>query len=42
MTRVAKHSSLTFGINTRNNHKDIFTCNLWWCVGVCNIAAEVY
>ena len=42
MTRVAKHSSQTFNINTRNNHKDIFSCNLWWCVGVCNIAVEAY
>ena len=32
MTRVTKHSSQTFNINTRN---------LWWCVSVCNIAVEV-
>ena len=41
MTRVAKHSSHTFNINTRND-KAIFSCNLWWCVGVCNIAVEAY
>ena len=33
MTRVAKHSSETFNINTRTNHKGIVSCNLWWCVG---------
>ena len=38
MTRVAKHSSQTFNINTRNDHK----CNLWWCVGICYIAVEAY
>ena len=27
------HFSQTFNINTRNNHKRIFSCNLW-CVGV--------
>ena len=42
MTRVAKHSSQTFNINTRNNHKGIFSCNLWWFVGVYNIAIEAY
>ena len=42
MTRVAKHSRQTFNINTRNNHKGIFSGNLWWCVGVCNIAVETY
>ena len=42
MTRVAKDSSQTFNINTRNNHKDIFSCNLGWCVGVCNIFVEAY
>ena len=42
MTRLAKHSSQTFDINTRNIHKGIFSCNLWWFVGVCNIAIEAY
>ena len=42
MTRVAKHSSQTFNINTRNDHKCIFSCNLWWCVGICYIAVEAY
>ena len=42
MTRIAKHSSQKFDINTRNIHKDIFSCNLWWFVDVCNIAVEVY
>ena len=28
MTRVAKHSSQTFNINTRDNHNGIFSCNL--------------
>ena len=34
VTRVAKHSSQPFNINTRNNHKGIFSCNRWWCVGM--------
>ena len=42
MTRVAKHSSQTCNVNTRNNHKGIFSCNLCWCAGVCNIAEEAY
>ena len=42
MTTVAIRSSQTFNIITRNNHKGIFSCNLWWCVGVCNIAVEAY
>ena len=42
MTRVAKHSSQIFNINTRNNHKGILSCNLWLCIGVCNIAVEAY
>ena len=42
MTRAVKLSSQTFTINTRNNHKGTFSCNLWWCVGVCNIAVEAY
>ena len=42
MTRLAKHSSQKFDINTRNIHKDIFSCNLWRFVGVCNIAVEAY
>ena len=42
MTRIAKHSNQKFDINTRNIHKSIFTCNLWWFVGVCNIAVEAY
>ena len=42
MTRVAKHSSQTFNINTRNPHKGVFSCNLWWRVGVCNIAVATY
>ena len=42
MTGVAKHSSQTFNINTRNNHNGIFSCYLWWCVGVCNIAVDAY
>ena len=33
VTRVTKHSSQMFNINTRNNHKGIFSCNRWWCVG---------
>ena len=28
VTRVAKHSSQTFNINRRNNHKGIFSYNL--------------
>ena len=27
MTRIAKHSSQKFDINTRNIHKGIFSCN---------------
>ena len=42
VTRLAKHSSQKFDINTRNIHKGIFSCNLWWFVGVCNIAVEAY
>ena len=42
VTRIAKHSSPKFDINTRNIHKGIFSCNLWWFVGVCNIAVEAY
>ena len=41
MTRLAKHSSQMFNINTSNNHKGIFDCNLWWCVGICHIV-EAY
>ena len=37
VTRVAKHSNQTFNINTRNNHKGIFSCNRWWCVA-CYVA----
>ena len=37
MTRVAKHSSQKFDINTRNIPKGIFSCNLWRFVDVCNI-----
>ena len=40
MTSIAKHSSQS--TNTRNIHKGIFSCNLWWFVGVCNIAVEAY
>ena len=40
--RIANHSSQKFDINTRNTHKVIFSCNLWWFVGVCNIAVEAY
>ena len=29
VTRIAKHSSQKFDINTRNIHKGIFSCNLW-------------
>ena len=42
MTKVAKHSNQKFNINTRKSHKDIFSCNLWWFVGVCNIGLEAY
>ena len=42
MTRIAKHSSPKFDVNTRYIHKGIFSCNLWWFVGVCNIAVEAY
>ena len=42
VTRIAKHSSPKFDSNTRNIHKGIFSCNLWWFVGVCNIAVEAY
>ena len=28
MTRLAKHSSQKFDINTRNTHKGIFSCGL--------------
>ena len=42
MTRIAKHSSQKFYINTRAIHKSIFSCNLWWFVDVCNIAVEAY
>ena len=42
MTRIVKHSSPKFDINTRNIHKCIFSCNLLWFVGVCNIAVEAY
>ena len=41
MTRVAKHYSQTFNINTGNNHKGIFSFNLW-CIGVFIIAVEAY
>ena len=41
MTRIAKHSSQTFDINTRNIHKGIFSCKRWF-VDVCNIAVEAY
>ena len=40
MTSIAKHSSQS--TNTRNIHKGIFSCNLWWFVGVCYIAVEAY
>ena len=42
MTRIAKHSSQKFNINTRNIHKGIFSCNLWWFTCVCNSAVEAY
>ena len=42
VTRLAKQTSQKFDINTRNIHKGIFSCNLWWFVGVCNIAVEAY
>ena len=42
VTRLAKHSSQKFYINTRNIHKDVFSCNLLRFVGVCNIAVEAY
>ena len=42
VTRIAKHSSPKFDINTRNIHKGIFSCNLWWFVCVCNITVEAY
>ena len=42
MTRLAKHSSQKFDINTSNIHKGIFSCNLRWFVGVCNFAVEAY
>ena len=42
MSIIAKHPSQKFDINTRNIHKGIFSCNLWWFVGVCNIAVEAY
>ena len=42
MTRVAKHSTQTFNVNTRNNRKGLVSCNRWWCVGECNIAVEAY
>ena len=35
MIRVAKHSS-------RNINNSTFSCNLWWFVGVCNIAVEAF
>ena len=38
LTRLAKHSIQKFDINTRNIHKGIFSCNLWWFVGICHIA----
>ena len=41
MNRVAKHSSQKFDINTRNIHKGIFSCNLWWFVGVCNSRRDI-
>ena len=37
MTRLATDSSQIFDINTRTIHKSIFSCTLWWFVGVCNI-----
>ena len=42
MTKIAKHSSQKFDINTRNIHKGIFSGNLWWFVSVCIIAVEAY
>ena len=42
VTRIAKHSSQKFDINTRNIHKGIFSCTLWWFVDVCNIAIVAY
>ena len=42
MTRIANHSRQKSDINTRNIHKGIFSCNLWWFVDVCNIAVEAY
>ena len=42
VTRITKHSSQKFDINTRNIHKGIFSCNLWWFVDACNIAVEAY
>ena len=42
MARIAKYSNQKFDINTRNIHKGIFSCNLWWFAGVCNIAVEAY
>ena len=38
VTRIAKHSSHKFDINTRNIHNGIFS----WFVGACNIAVEAY
>ena len=42
VTKIAKHSSQKFDIDTRNIRKAIFSCGLWWFVGVCNIAVEAY
>ena len=42
VTRLAKHSSQKFDINTRNIQRGIFCCNLWWFIGVCNKAVEAY
>ena len=42
MTRIAQHSSQTCDIITRNIHKGIFSYNLWWFVGICNIAVGAF
>ena len=42
MPRIGKHCSPKFDINTRNIHKGIFSCNLWWFVCVCNIPVDAY
>ena len=42
VTRLAKHSSQKFDIHARNVRKGIFSCNLWWFVGVYYIAVEAF